>query len=272
MSHFDILGDLGDGSFSEVLRARLRSDGSVHALKVMMKRHILREKKAEFVKNERHAMDACRDVPGVVKLRFTFQDCNALYLGMEPCEGGELFEQIRRRKPGGLPPVDARFYAAELLDVVEAAHARGIIHRDLKPENILLDHRGHVKLTDFGSCLMLRGDGDGNGDENGDENGDGDGDGDRRANGSAAATATACDSAEIRRRRRQLAFVGTCDYVAPEILGEPGGDELGLADDLSRPAPPPRRSIFGPSDACCFRCSAGRSPSAAPTNSSRTRT
>ena len=101
MSHFDILGDLGDGSFSEVLRARLRSDGSVHALKVMMKRHILREKKAEFVKNERHAMDACRDVPGVVKLRFTFQDCNALYLGMEPCEGGELFEQIRRRKPRG---------------------------------------------------------------------------------------------------------------------------------------------------------------------------
>ena len=69
-----------------------------------MKRHILREKKAEFVKNERHAMDACRDVPGVVKLRFTFQDCNALYLGMEPCEGGELFEQIRRRKPRGLPP------------------------------------------------------------------------------------------------------------------------------------------------------------------------
>ena len=110
-------------------------------------------------------MDACRDVPGVVKLRFTFQDCNALYLGMEPCEGGELFEQIRRRKPRGLPPAVARFYAAEILDVVEVvAHDRGIIHRDLKPENILLDHRGHVKLTDFGSCLMLRGDGDGDGD------------------------------------------------------------------------------------------------------------
>ena len=262
MSHFDILGDLGDGSFSEVLRARLRSDGSVHALKVMMKRHILREKKAEFVKNERHAMDACRDVPGVVKLRFTFQDCNALYLGMEPCEGGELFEQIRRRKPGGLPPVVARFYAAELLDVVEAAHARGIIHRDLKPENILLDHRGHVKLTDFGSCLMLRGDGDGNGDGNGDENGDGDGDGDRRANSSAAAAAAAAasDSAEIRRRRRQLAFVGTCDYVAPEILGEPGGDELGLADDLSRPAPPPEALDFWAFGCVLFQMLCGTLP------------
>ena len=253
MSHFDILGDLGDGSFSEVLRARLRSDGSVHALKVMMKRHILREKKAEFVKNERHAMDACRDVPGVVKLRFTFQDCNALYLGMEPCEGGELFEQIRRRKPRGLPPAVARFYAAEILDVVDVAHDRGIIHRDLKPENILLDHRGHVKLTDFGSCLMLRGDGDGDGDG---DVGDGGRRGDRRPSDSAAAS----DSAEVRRRRRQLAFVGTCDYVAPEILGEPGGDELGLADDLSRPAPPPEALDFWAFGCVLFQMLCGTLP------------
>ena len=208
-------------------------------------------------------MDACRDVPGVVKLRFTFQDCNALYLGMEPCEGGELFEQIRRRKPRGLSPAVARFYAAEILDVVEVAHDRGIIHRDLKPENILLDQR--TRQT-HGFRKLPRA-------PRGRRRGRGRG---RRGRGSARGqapsdSAAASDSAEIRRRRRQLAFVGTCDYVAPEILGEPGGDELGLADDLSRPAPPEALD-FGPSDACCSRCSAGRSRFVAPTNSSRTRT
>ena len=161
MSHFEVIQELGDGSFSEVLLCRRKSDQSVCALKVMVKHHILKEKKAEFVKNERVAMDRCADVPGVVRLRFTFQDCNSLYMGMDYCPGGELFDQIRRRKPRGLPLRHVRAYAAELLDTLDAVHARGIVHRDVKPENVLLDERGHTLLTDFGSCLDLREDGDG---------------------------------------------------------------------------------------------------------------
>ena len=124
MSHFDVVDELGDGSFSEVLHVVRRETGARYALKVMHKRHILREKKAAFVKNERAAMDACRRVPGVVRLHFTFQDCNSLYLGMELCAGGELFDQIRRRKPRGLPVRAVRFYAAELLDILQGERAR----------------------------------------------------------------------------------------------------------------------------------------------------
>ena len=160
MSHFEVIEELGDGSFSEVLLCRRKSDRSVCALKVMLKHHILKEKKAEFVRNERIAMDRCADVPGVVRLKFTFQDCNSLYMGMDYCPGGELFDQIRRRKPRGLPVGHVRAYAAELLDTVDAVHARGIVHRDVKPENVLLDENGHVLLTDFGSCLDLHEDGE----------------------------------------------------------------------------------------------------------------
>lgn len=64
MSDFTVLSDLGDGSFSEVLHVERRADGRRYALKVMNKKFILREKKAAFVKNERHAMDRCADVPG----------------------------------------------------------------------------------------------------------------------------------------------------------------------------------------------------------------
>ncbi len=49
----------------------------------------------------------------------------------------------------------ARFYIAELVHAVEHMHMLGIIHRDLKPENILLDNEWHILITDFGSSKML---------------------------------------------------------------------------------------------------------------------
>ena len=240
-SHFDVLGELGDGSFSEVLRARRRATGEVFALKVMPKRQILRhDAKARFVRDERAALDLCADVPGVVRLRFTFQDADALYMGLDVMENGELFDQIRLRrervgadgaKRSGLSLAATRFYLRELVDVLRAAHARGVVHRDVKPENVLINRRGHVELVDFGSCLILP-ESRRSRDE---EEGEG---GALPAEGEDEACCSS-DAKEIRRRKAALAFVGTCDYVPPEVLGEPGGDEKGLADDLSRPAPSP---------------------------------
>ena len=49
----------------------------------------------------------------------------------------------------------ARFYAAEIVHAIEHMHMMGIIHRDLKPENILLTADRHILVTDFGSCKIL---------------------------------------------------------------------------------------------------------------------
>lgn len=248
MAAFEVLDEIGEGSFSEVLLVRRRADGAnatPAALKVMRKRHILKERKGEYVRDERKALDLLRDAGGrVVRLLFTFQDDECVYLGLEHCSGGELFDRIQdakqRReektmtKGGGLSLAETRRVASDLLGAVEACHARGVVHRDLKPENILFDAEGAMKLCDFGSCLLLN--------TEGDEDYEGEG--------------------ALGRRKRQLAFVGTCDYVPPEILEEPGGDEEGAswAVDLTKEAPSPFALDWWAYGCVLFQCLTGSPP------------
>ncbi|KAF0919307.1 hypothetical protein E2562_029159 [Oryza meyeriana var. granulata] len=138
----------GVGSYSKVVRAKKKDTGNVYALKIMDKKFITKENKISYVKMERIVLDQL-DHPGVIRLFFTFQDTYSLYMALESCEGGELFDQIVRK--GRLPEDEARFYAAEIVDILEYLHSVGLIHRDVKPENLLLTSDGHIKIADFGS-------------------------------------------------------------------------------------------------------------------------
>ncbi|CAG9463571.1 unnamed protein product [Pedinophyceae sp. YPF-701] len=151
---------LGDGSFSDVILARLKGDNKDVALKAMDKMLLVREKKVEAVKTERQILDRL-DHPGVARLLYTFQSETTLYLAMEPFLRGELFDQIRLRR--GLPLDAARQWAAEIVDILAYLRQEGVIHRDIKPENFLLDERAHLTLIDFGSAKEVGGpDPDGN--------------------------------------------------------------------------------------------------------------
>ncbi|KAF5742578.1 3-phosphoinositide-dependent protein kinase 2-like [Tripterygium wilfordii] len=119
----------GVGSYSKVVRAKKKDTGVVYALKIMDKKFITKENKTAYVKLERIVLDQL-DHPGVVRLFFTFQDTFSLYMALESCEGGELFDQITRK--GRLSEDEARFYAAEVVDALEYIHSMGLIHRDIK--------------------------------------------------------------------------------------------------------------------------------------------
>jgi len=73
---------------------------------------------------------------------------------LDYCPGGEVFSYLRRAKR--FDENTARFYAAEIVLVLEFLHEReGVAYRDLKPENLLLDAEGHIKLVDFGFAKRL---------------------------------------------------------------------------------------------------------------------
>ena len=183
---------LGEGSYSTVFFATDRQTLREYAVKVLEKKHIIKEKKIKYVNIEKNTLNRLTDHPGIVRLYYTFQDEASLYYVLDLCNGGELLGVLK--KTGTFDVECTRFYGAQILDSIAYMHSRGVIHRDLKPENVLLDDQMHIKITDFGTAKLLSDPRDPRPPED----------------------LSGLDSSE--EDRRNASFVGTAEYVSPELL------------------------------------------------------
>jgi len=84
----------------------------------------------------------------VPQIRLFTQDKEGVTVGMELFTGGDLMTHLERT--GTITIEDSRIIIYNLLLALNEMHQRGFVHRDLKPENIAFDHRGNLKLVDFG--------------------------------------------------------------------------------------------------------------------------
>ncbi|KZT42899.1 kinase-like protein [Sistotremastrum suecicum HHB10207 ss-3] len=145
---FDIIKPISKGAFGSVFLAKKKVTGDYYAIKVLKKSDMIAKNQITNVKAERMILMKQAESPFVVKLYFTFQSKDNLYLVMEYLNGGDCAALIKTI--GALPEEWARNYIAEVTLGLEYLHQRGVVHRDLKPDNLLIDEHGHLKLTDFG--------------------------------------------------------------------------------------------------------------------------
>ncbi|KAM7223209.1 Protein kinase-like domain containing protein [Rhypophila decipiens] len=94
------------------------------------------------------ALGSCPPDGWIVPLIESFEDISNLYLVMEYMPGGDFLGLLIRENT--IHESVARFYVAEMVLCVEAAHALQCIHRDIKPDNFLISASGHLKIADFG--------------------------------------------------------------------------------------------------------------------------
>lgn len=192
---------IGEGSYSTVYSALDLQTNGTFAIKILSKRHIVKENKIKYVNIEKQTLHRLgQQHPGIVQLFYTFQDESSLYFVLDFAEYGELLSIIR--KFGSLSEAVLKFYMCQLVDAVHFIHLKGVIHRDLKPENVLVGHDFNLKITDFGAAKLLGPEDDN--EEQIDYNG--------VNSGTSPSMNMPVDES------RKGSFVGTAEYVSPELL------------------------------------------------------
>uniref|UniRef100_A0A914VUR2 3-phosphoinositide-dependent protein kinase 1 n=1 Tax=Plectus sambesii TaxID=2011161 RepID=A0A914VUR2_9BILA len=197
---FFFLRSIGEGSFSTVYLAKERTTDRKFAIKVCEKARIRKENKVHLIHREKEVMARLSKQdshPCFVRLYCTFQDSERLFFAMTYAERGEMLDFLR--KLGSFDDEVTQFYAAELVSALDYLHRLGVVHRDLKPENVLLGGNMHILISDFGSSKIL-----------GQQDG--------------PSASHPMKLAESRPTKERSSFVGTAQYVSPEVLnGKPVG-------------------------------------------------
>ncbi|GJN73343.1 serine/threonine protein kinase, AGC [Purpureocillium lilacinum] len=200
---FDKIKLIGKGDVGKVYLVREKKSSRLYAMKVLSKKEMIKRNKIKRALAEQEIL-ATSNHPFIVTLYHSFQSEDHLYLCMEYCSGGEFFRALQTRPGKCIPEEDARFYAAEVTAALEYLHLMGFIYRDLKPENILLHQSGHIMLSDFdlskqsdpgGKPTMILG-----------------------KNGARTDALPQVDTRSCIANFRTNSFVGTEEYIAPEVI------------------------------------------------------
>ncbi|XP_021285889.1 phototropin-2 isoform X3 [Herrania umbratica] len=153
LHHFKPIKPLGCGDTGSVHLVELKDTGELFAMKAMEKSVMMNRNKVHRACVEREVISLL-DHPFLPSLYSSFQTPTHVCLITDFCPGGELFALLDKQPMKFFKEESARFYAAEVVIGLEYLHCLGIIYRDLKPENILLQKDGHVVLTDFDLSFM----------------------------------------------------------------------------------------------------------------------
>ncbi|XWS36610.1 hypothetical protein CRYUN_Cryun20dG0099600 [Craigia yunnanensis] len=167
LDRLEVVTALGRGAKGVVFLARDEMKDEVLALKVIS-RDSIEKKSNKAVKssyenegNEYRRVTFEQDVlrnfnhPLLPRLRGVLATDKVVGYAIDYCPGRDL-NSLRRKQTEKMFSDDIiRFYAAELVLALEYLHNLGIVYRDLKPENIMIQENGHIMLVDFDLSTKL---------------------------------------------------------------------------------------------------------------------
>jgi Tol biopolymer transport system component/predicted Ser/Thr protein kinase len=179
---YEIVSLVGVGGMGEVYRARdTRLDRTV-AIKILSTEIDTPTAREQFDREAR-AISSLNG-PNLCALYDVGDQNGRAYLVMEYLTGETLADRLAR---GRLSIDEVIEFGTQIAGALDGAHRQGVVHRDLKPGNIMLTKSG-VKLLDFGLARI------------------------------GAPQPWGAGSEATRTLTVQAPLLGTCQYMAPELL------------------------------------------------------
>ena len=158
LDNYDVIKQLGKGGYGKVYEVKNKKSGEIRACKHLSKLSI---KNLEKFEREINILIKT-DHPNIIKLYEVFESQRSLYLVMEECKGGEIFDRIIEhiQNKQMYSEKDAAEMFQQVMSSIEYCHNNGICHRDLKPENLLYLNKGPeknnpIKVIDFGLSQVI---------------------------------------------------------------------------------------------------------------------
>lgn len=147
LKDFEIGRKLGSGRFGKVFLAREVRSKYIVALKMLSIRDLSKSRCEHQVRREIEIQSRLNH-PGVLKMFGYFWDDERIYIILEYCVGGQLFDLLKDE--GKFSERVAADYIKQVSEALQYCHAHNVIHRDIKPENLLVSFNNRIKIADFG--------------------------------------------------------------------------------------------------------------------------
>lgn len=152
---FEILRQLGGGSFGSVSKVRSKLNQKIYAMK-QVNTNKLEDDALRLSINEIKYLQNLHN-KHVIKYYSHFEVKGILYIIIEYMNNGDLSSLMNSYVKMGTHIKEEILWNIFLQSMAALSyiHRKGIIHRDIKPANLMMDNNSTIKLGDFGvSCLM----------------------------------------------------------------------------------------------------------------------
>ena len=151
---YDLRQTLGKGSHSIIKLSKAMQSNKFFAVKKIKKSFIISLNQVNRIYNEILSLSLCES-NFIPKYQGFAIDDKFIYIITELITGGGLYPLLRSE--GKFPLDQGRIYSAQVVLILEHLHSKNIIYRDLRPENFLFDHKGFLRLIDFGFAKVCEG-------------------------------------------------------------------------------------------------------------------
>lgn len=151
LKDFELIKELGRGSFGSVSLVRRRADGLLYGIKqVVIGKMGTKEKENALNEVRLLASLSCKQIIGY-KEAFFDDESQSLNIVMEYADDEDLDKKIKSKIKSNIPFKEDEiwFFTIQILKGLNALHEKNIMHRDLKSANIFLTKEGGVKLGDL---------------------------------------------------------------------------------------------------------------------------